>query len=227
VSGFVGVCVGFIRSPKDFWIGLIYLAFGIAVLSVGWDYRLGTAGRMGPGYFPKVLAWLMIGLGVISLMRALAMRGEPVDAVVATSVGVSIFLPASAPLVSQANTPDLLAAIAKFGGGPWVIPALLAALAVTLAVFVPASRPLMLISLACALFGWLLPRVGLSVALLALCLVSASASREFRFDAKATAGLIALVVFCAAVFVKGLGVPMPLWGTWLEPFVAGLPAWMK
>jgi hypothetical protein len=219
--------VGFIRSPKDFWIGLIYLAFGAAVLSVGWEYRLGTAGRMGPGYFPKVLAWLMIGLGVISLVRALATRGEPVDAVVATSVAAGILLPAAVIIVFKADTPDLLAAMAKLGGGPWVIPALLAVLAVSLSVFIPASRPLMLITLACALFGWLLPRLGLSVALLALCLVSASASREFRFDAKATAGLIALVVFCSAVFVKGLGVPMPLWGSWLEPFVAGLPAWMK
>jgi hypothetical protein len=219
--------VGFIRSPKDFWIGLIYLAFGAAVLSVGWEYRLGTAGRMGPGYFPKVLAWLMIGLGVISLIRALTAKGEPVDAVVAISVAAGILLPAAVIIVFKADTPDALGAIAKFGGGPWVIPALLAGIAVSLSVFVPAARPLMLISLACALFGWLLPRAGLEFALLALCLVSAAASREFRFDAKATLGLITLLVFCSAVFVKGLGVPMPLWGTWFEAFVSGLPAWMK
>lgn len=65
-----------------------------------------------------------------------------------------------------------------------------------------------------ALFGFLLAPAGLIVALLVLCLVSASASIYFKFEWKAVAALVVLVVFCALVFVKGLGVPMPLLGTW-------------
>jgi putative tricarboxylic transport membrane protein len=63
-------------------------------------------------------------------------------------------------------------------------------------------------------FGLLLIPAGLIVALFALILISAAASIHFKFDWKAIGALIVLVVFCALVFVKGLGVPMPLLGTW-------------
>ena len=58
-----------------------------------------------------------------------------------------------------------------------------------------------------------------SSALLALVLTSAAASEKFRFDWRAALGLVALIVFCSLVFVKGLGVPMPLFGPWLEPLL--------
>ena len=67
---------------------------------------------------------------------------------------------------------------------------------------------------ATALFGFLLTTAGLIIALIALSLVSAAASHYFKFDWKAIGALIVLVVFCALVFAKGLGVPMPLLGTW-------------
>jgi hypothetical protein len=63
-------------------------------------------------------------------------------------------------------------------------------------------------------FGLLLIPAGLIVALLALILISAAGSHYFKFDWKAVGALVVLVVFCALVFVKGLGVPMPLLGTW-------------
>ena len=65
-----------------------------------------------------------------------------------------------------------------------------------------------------ALFGFLLTTAGLIIALIVLCLVSAAASHFFKFEWKAVAALVVLVVFCALVFAKGLGVPMPLLGTW-------------
>ena len=67
---------------------------------------------------------------------------------------------------------------------------------------------------ATALFAFLLPRAGLIVALIALSLVSAAASHYFKFGWKAVGALVVLVVFCALVFARGLGVPMPLLGTW-------------
>ena len=67
---------------------------------------------------------------------------------------------------------------------------------------------------ATALFAFLLPTAGLIIALTALALVSAAASHYFKFDWKGIAALVVLVTFCALVFAKGLGVPMPLLGTW-------------
>ncbi|KAB2849917.1 MAG: tripartite tricarboxylate transporter TctB family protein [Hyphomicrobiaceae bacterium] len=153
-----------IRAPKDFWTGTIYAALGAVALWIGQGYKVGTAGRMGPGYFPLALASILLVLAGLSLVRSFVIKGEAVPTI--------------------------------------------------------AWRPMLLILLATGLFGLLLPRAGLAIALLALCLVSAAASKEFRFAWKATAGLIGLITFCTFVFVKGLGVPMPIIGRWLEPFVA-------
>ena len=71
-----------------------------------------------------------------------------------------------------------------------------------------------LVILSTVLFGFLVNRAGLIIALLVLVLVSAAASEKFRFEWKAVVGLIVLIAFCALVFVMGLGVPMPLIGTW-------------
>lgn len=66
------------------------------------------------------------------------------------------------------------------------------------------------------LFGWLLERAGFVIALAVLVMVSAAASQSFRLEARASLGGLAFVALCALVFVKGLGVPMPLLGTWFE-----------
>ena len=79
-----------------------------------------------------------------------------------------------------------------------------------------AVKPLVLVTGATVLFGLLLPTLGLVVALFALALVAAAASRMFRFDLGAAAGLVALVAACAVVFVVALGVPLPLLGSWLS-----------
>lgn len=65
------------------------------------------------------------------------------------------------------------------------------------------------------LFGMLLRGAGLIIALLALVLISAYASREFRWG-PALALAFGLTVFCVIVFVKGLGVPLPLLGSWFN-----------
>ena len=64
------------------------------------------------------------------------------------------------------------------------------------------------------------------IALFVLIMLSAMASRDFALDAKSLAGALALIAACALVFVKGLGVQMPLVGTWLEPLTANLP-WLR
>jgi len=69
-----------IRHPKDFFAGLLFIAFGIAALVIGSNYALGTAARMGPGYFPRILGILLICLGSALALRALKLNGPPVPA---------------------------------------------------------------------------------------------------------------------------------------------------
>ncbi len=78
-----------------------------------------------------------------------------------------------------------------------------------------AWRPLALVLGSTVLFALLLDRLGLLVALPCLIVVSSLASRYTRPDLTSIAALIGLVAFCVLVFVRGLGVPMPLVGPWL------------
>lgn len=78
-----------------------------------------------------------------------------------------------------------------------------------------AWRPLILVLGATVLFAFLVPRAGVVVALAVLIVVGALASRFSRPDAVSLTAMIGLIAFCVLVFVKGLGVPMPLLGTWL------------
>ncbi len=67
-----------IRNPKDFWSGAMFVAVGVAALVLGSKYTLGSAARMGPGYFPRLLGILLVVLGAILALRALATDGERV-----------------------------------------------------------------------------------------------------------------------------------------------------
>jgi hypothetical protein len=67
-----------IRSPKDFSAALIYLVIGVSTIVIGTDYPLGTAFKMGPAYFPTVLAGLLSLIGLISLIRSFLKKGEPI-----------------------------------------------------------------------------------------------------------------------------------------------------
>ncbi len=66
-----------IRSPREFYAGAIYVAFGVMGLWFGWTYPMGTAGRMGGGYFPKVLSVILIVFGLIALFRGMRVSGQP------------------------------------------------------------------------------------------------------------------------------------------------------
>lgn len=69
-----------IRSPRDFFAGLIFLFFGVLAAYVARDYPMGSAVRMGPGYFPFVLGVLLALLGACICIRSLALVGERVEA---------------------------------------------------------------------------------------------------------------------------------------------------
>ena len=53
-----------IKSQKDFYSGLMFAVVGAAFALGSTNYSIGTAARMGPGYFPLVLGILLALLGV-------------------------------------------------------------------------------------------------------------------------------------------------------------------
>lgn len=149
-----------ITNQKDFWTGVLYIGFAAVALWIGRGYAFGSASRMGPGYFPRVLAGLLIFFGVLALVRGLRTSAPPIGKVAWRAAAIVLF--------------SMVA------------------------------------------FGLLLERAGLLIALVVLILGSASASPRFRFEWRAALLAIGLVVFCVLVFIKGLNLPMPLFGSWFN-----------
>ena len=70
-----------IKSQKDFWSGLMFVAVGVAFAWGALNYSFGSSARPGPGYFPFGLGILMALLGGFILFESLVVEtddGEPI-----------------------------------------------------------------------------------------------------------------------------------------------------
>jgi hypothetical protein len=67
-----------IRAPKDFWSGVMFCGFAVVAILAARGYSLGTAGKMGPGYFPLLLGGLLAALEAMLIGRSLVLSGERV-----------------------------------------------------------------------------------------------------------------------------------------------------
>lgn len=92
-----------IRDPRDFWSGLLFIAFGAGAVVFGRQYEFGTAAEMGPGFFPAVLGSLLALMGVIACARSIrsgkaeaamtAIRARPVLLVLGSVMAFAVALP--------------------------------------------------------------------------------------------------------------------------------------
>jgi putative tricarboxylic transport membrane protein len=67
------------RAPKDLVCGLLLAGFGAVYFWLAHDYGMGSAARMGPGYFPRALGALLVVLGVLLAARSLVIDGAPFE----------------------------------------------------------------------------------------------------------------------------------------------------
>ena len=148
-----------VKNEKDFWAGLIFMAFGLFFFLVARSYEIGAAARMGPAYFPTVLGGLITVLGSIVFLRSWRVRGGKVC---------------------------------------WM-----------------SLRPLFSVTLSLILFGYLLRWLGMVLDLTLLVFTSASVGHEFKLREVSLLS-VALVALSVLVFVKGLGLPFPIWPRFLS-----------
>jgi hypothetical protein len=145
-----------IKSEKDFWSGLMFVAVGVGFAWGATSYSFGSSARPGPAYFPFGLGIIMAVLGAIILFKALTIEVEGGDPV---------------------------------GGIAW--------------------RPLGIVVGAVALFGVLLPWLGMYIALPLLVVTTALAGDEFHWG-EAIANAVLLTVFSWVIFIWGLNLTIPL-----------------
>lgn len=60
-----------IRNHRDFWAGILFIVTGILFMFLSRQYQLGTAAKMGPGYFPTILGGIMAALGLLTLLPSI------------------------------------------------------------------------------------------------------------------------------------------------------------
>jgi hypothetical protein len=150
-----------IKSQRDFWSGVMFIAIGVGFAWGSTAYSFGTSARPGPAYFPFGLGVLQAILGALVLFKSLTIEtegGDPIGAV--------------------------------------------------------AWKPLLVILGAVAIFGLLLPRLGMVITLPILIFISAYAGDEFHIG-EAAANAVALTAFSWLIFIKGLGLTIPMWPTFL------------
>jgi len=68
-----------IKSQKDFWSGLMFVAVGVGFAWGAQEYSFGSAARPGPAYFPFGLGVLLAILGAMVLFKALTIATEDGD----------------------------------------------------------------------------------------------------------------------------------------------------
>jgi Tripartite tricarboxylate transporter TctB family len=150
-----------IRSEKDFWSGLMFIAVGVGFAWGATSYSFGSSARPGPAYFPFGLGILMAVLGAMILFKALTLEVEGGDKI-----------------------------------GPW-----------------PLKQAALILG-AVVLFGFMIPHVGLALALPALIGIGSLASGEFRVK-EVLVNCVVLTVASWGIFIKGLGLIIPLWPDFL------------
>jgi hypothetical protein len=67
-----------ITSPEDFWSGVMFIGFGALAIYIAQDYPMGSAMRMGPGYFPTGIGLGLILLGLVIAVNGFRVRGESI-----------------------------------------------------------------------------------------------------------------------------------------------------
>ena len=111
-----------LRNPRDFWAGIMFAAIGFAFAIVvkAAAYPMGTASRMGAGYFPFVLGLILGVLGLIIVAKALVSDGAPMAKFAWKPLfwilGAVVFFGLTAKILGLALVIVALVLIASFGG---------------------------------------------------------------------------------------------------------------
>ncbi len=68
-----------LRNKQDFWSGVMFVALGVGFALGATKYSMGTAARMGPGYFPFWLGVCLALLGAVVALTALKEKAEETE----------------------------------------------------------------------------------------------------------------------------------------------------
>jgi hypothetical protein len=161
-----------IGNGRDFWAGLMFMAFGLAFSVIGYNnYNMGTAVRMGPAYFPVLLGGFLAILGLWVFISSLVSKAN---------IGLRVLSFRPLPLVIGALCG--VAAYYLHGGNEFLYDlAVAACLILVQAAF--GTQALYVVLASVVVFAFLLKPLGLLLATALLVIVSRVASDDFKASA--------------------------------------------
>jgi hypothetical protein len=193
-----------IKNGQDFATGLLFLFLGIAAYYIGSTYNMGNAQRPGTGVLPRILAWCLIGSGVLMWIKAFAGEGDGIQFSWRPVVGL-VLAPVTFLLLVWLDH-GLSAVVPGHEIGP--VASMTVALTV-LVCFMPgtASRPLVMVTAAAIAFSLLIDRAGMVVAMIVSMTLAALGTPETRWREFA-AFMVLMLAIGLGIFIYGLGMPI-------------------
>jgi hypothetical protein len=79
-------------DPVNGACGALFIILGLIFAYESWMLDMGSALRMGPGYFPSLLALVLLLLGIVILIQAMRTQSEPIGPIAWR--GMLLILPA-------------------------------------------------------------------------------------------------------------------------------------
>ena len=64
-----------IKGSQDLATAILFVAVGLSAFFIGADYPMGTPQRLGTGVLPRILAWCLMGTGILLLIKAILAEG--------------------------------------------------------------------------------------------------------------------------------------------------------
>ena len=111
-----------LKNPKDFWSGVMFAAIGFAfaIIVQVYEYPMGSAARMGPGYFPFVLGIILGLMGIAIVVESYATQGGPISKFawrpLCWVLGAFVVFGLTAKLLGLVIAIVLLVMISSYGG---------------------------------------------------------------------------------------------------------------
>ncbi len=141
-----------VKSPQDIGAAAILILIGGCGVYFGRDLNFGSSARMGPGFFPVILSWLILAIGVLIGAKAFVFDGPPIERV--------------------------------------------------------KLRPILFVSISILLFGVVIEYIGLALTAILVTFIAAAGNTRTKWGETVILALV-LSVFSVAIFIYGLGQPMP------------------
>ena len=213
---------------KDLLSGLMFIAFGMVALYFGQKLALGTPVRMGPGYVPRMLSFILLSLGSIIVLVTLFRTADKAEKerywIPVGGLTVAVFAFSMIPWGANFIATNILGpanqAAFKTMTVPFMVSTLLVLDVVILMILVsifgrpgtvaedpveaPKWKPITMVTIGIVLFALLFERAGLLPSLVVLVMIASLGGEEFKLT-EVIGNIVALSILCTLVFKVGLG----------------------